>query len=141
MLLFVSLCACTLLACSDDDDNDNLIGYDALPEISRNFVQTYFGDQDVVYVTRDKDSYDVMLAGGYKVEFDLTGNWEEVDGPLAATLPNQDFIPQKIRDYVSQNFEVGINSISRNAVGYEVELINSIELQFDSEGNFVRIDT
>jgi len=42
---------------------------------------------------------------------------------------------------VAANYtDAGINEISRDRRGYEVELTNQIELQFDQNGNFVRVD-
>ena len=43
--------------------------------------------------------------------------------------------------YVADNYSVtGINEISRDNRGYEVELNTGVELIFDRDGKFVRID-
>lgn len=90
----------------------------------------------------DLAEYDVKLTSGFELEFDASGQWVEVDGPMAAAIPNQDFIPQPIRDYVAGHYPapLAINSISRDAQGYEVELIDLLEIEFDLDGNFVRVD-
>lgn len=83
----------------------------------------------------------MTLASGFSVEFDAVGEWSDVDAPMNVAITNDGFIPQPIRDYVTTNYtDAGINEISRDSRGYEVELTNQIELQFDQNGNFVRVD-
>lgn len=51
------------------------------------------------------------------------------------------FILQSIRDYAAKNFSAHqIRKIEKNSRKYEVKLTNGVELEFDLNGNFLRID-
>ena len=67
------------------------------------------------------------------------GNWKEVDCKQDAIPVG--FAPQLIYDYITANFPTNfISKISHNCHGYDVELNNDLELKFDKNGNFKRID-
>ena len=58
-----------------------------------------------------------------------------------AVYLSQAIVPPTIAAYVADNYSVtGINEISRDNRGYEVELNTGVELIFDRDGKFVRID-
>ena len=144
-LFVIGIVAAMTWSCSDDDDKDRPLDYESLPAVSKAFVETYFPGDKPVKVTREgsnsRTEYDVTLASGFSVEFDAEGEWTDVDGPMNIAITNDGFIPQPIRDYVAANYtDAGINEISRDRRGYEVDLTNRIELQFDRNGNFVRVD-
>lgn len=143
-LFFVGLLAAVCWSCSDDDNDEIVIDSNSLPHTANVFLQSYFTDDTPSTISKDKTDgdYEVTLASGIKVEFDASGNWKDVEGTLAAPLPNQEFIPQKIRDYVAENYPsmFKINAISRDKNGYEVQLTDELELHFDPQGNFVRVD-
>lgn len=145
-LFVIGIVAVMAWSCSDDDDKDRPLSYDSLPAVTKSFIETYFPGDKPVSVSREGKNelaeYDVKLTSGFELEFDAAGQWVEVDGPMAATIPNQDFIPQPIRDYVAEHYPapLAINSISRDARGYEVELTDLLEIEFDLNGNFIRVD-
>ena len=83
--------------------------------------------------------YKVYLANGTKVEFDGDGAWKEVDGKRNA-IPTG-FIPAKISNYVKRSFpNTTITKIERDRKEIEVKLNNGLELKFDKNGNFKKID-
>ncbi|MDE6447978.1 MAG: PepSY-like domain-containing protein [Muribaculaceae bacterium] len=46
-----------------------------------------------------------------------------------------------MRTYLSTNFKgVNVVGLEKKRNGYEVKLVNDIELEFDSAGNFLRYD-
>ena len=88
---------------------------------------------------KDNDSYDVVFTNGYKVEFDKKGNWQEVDCNVDA-VPTA-IIPAAIRTYIQQNYANSlIVQIDKDRHGYSIELNNGLDLDFDSDGKFRRID-
>lgn len=146
-LLFVGLIASVCFwSCSDDDDDDVVIDSNSLPHVANMFLQTYFTDDEPTSITKETGTnggYDVELTSGIKVEFDANGQWKDVEGTLAAQLPNQDFIPAPIREYVAENFgkyNFGINAIERTDNGYEVQLTTLLKLLFDAQGNYLGRD-
>lgn len=130
-----------LSSCSEDD---NLVAPADLPQAAQTFMNKYFAGTDVLSVKKDgKHSgteYTVKLRNGYEVEFDATGNWTDVDAPAGKTIPDG-IAPDRIASYVAQEYPgMGINEISRDYRGYDVELVTGLDLEFDIEGNFLRVD-
>ena len=122
---------------------DQIVTFNQLPTKGQNFISKYFQKGQVSTVVLDNDyiskDYDVVLTNGTKIEFDGKGNWKEVDGKRNA-IPTT-FIPQSILNYVNKSFpNTKIIKIEKNRFSYDVELTNGLDLEFDSKGNFVRID-
>ncbi|MBF7091929.1 PepSY-like domain-containing protein [Flavobacterium sp. ALJ2] len=120
-----------------------VITKDALPVNAQTFLKTHFAGQEPTYIVEDKEmlskDYKVRFATNLEVEFDGKGNWEEVDGNHQS-IPTT-IIPKKIISYINTNFaNTTITKIDKGAWGYEVDLSNGLELEFNSKGNFLRID-
>lgn len=123
---------------------DKVIPQEELPQGATEFIQTHFADQKVLQVTKDVDfliktEYEILLSDGFQLEFDSKGNWKDVDGNNKV-IPTG-FVPESLMDYVADNFPTEkVTGISKKSSGYELELSNKLELEFDSNGAFKRID-
>lgn len=63
-----------------------------------------------------------------------------VDAPSGQTIPSG-IVPAAVAVYVDTRYPgVGINEISRDARGYEVDLVDGTDLLFDPAGNFIGLD-
>lgn len=138
-LLFAALFAVMVWSCSSDDDTP--ISETELPSNAKNFIAMYFPQDKITKVERDGSNalaeYDVRFASGYEVEFNSAGDWVDVDAPMGQTIPTG-IAPLAIESYVSLNYPTnGINEISTEINGYEVELVSGLELLFDLQGNFI----
>ena len=141
--LFIMISAIMSLACSSAFAEDVAITVKQLPTEAQQFLSTNFADVKVLYVTHDKDvtdnDYTVALADGTKIEFDRNGKWKSIENKrnfVPASL-----IPQSINTYIQTHYStLKVVQIDRKALGYEVELNSDIELKFDLNGNFIRID-
>lgn len=123
--------------------DDHRIDKTQLPHEARVFISTHFGGDDVLYAERDKGlfttDYEVVLKSGSRIEFDSDGDWEEVSSRKAA-IPYS-FIPADITKYVASNYPGEyIREISRDGGGFDVELSNGVDLDFNSSGKFDGID-
>lgn len=123
---------------------DRAINPNQLPKTAKMFLYTNFKGIAIGSAVEDReiygvDEYKVYLANGIKVEFDSTGNWKEVDGKHQK-LP-YGFIPAKIRNYAAKSFpNTLITKIEKERWSYKAELSNGIDLKFDRNGNFTKID-
>ncbi|MEI7486371.1 MAG: PepSY-like domain-containing protein [Chryseobacterium sp.] len=123
---------------------DRAISPNQLPKTAKNFLTVNFKGVAAGSVIEDReiygvDEYKVRLANGMKVEFDSKGNWKEVDGEHQKVPYG--FIPANIRNYVAKSFpNTHIIKIERKSWSYKAELSNGIDLEFDKNGNFKRID-
>lgn len=125
-------------------DNDKIITREELPEQAQMFLTKHFENADVLYAKAERDmggvtSYDVVLDGNVKVEFNRSGEWTSVDcerGQVPDSL-----LPQGVLDYVTKKFaKAYVVEIERDRMGYEVKLSNDLDLDFDKNGKFLRVD-
>src|SRR5690606_8833600 len=123
---------------------DKIISENELPIPAKDFITKNFSAQKVVQTVKDVDywiktEYEVTLDNAFHLEFDGDGNWKEIDGKDTA-IPTE-FIPEPIIQYISGNFPTQkITKIEKKSSGYEVELSNGLDLDFNSKGKFLRID-
>lgn len=139
MLLIAVVGSMMLWSCSSDDE-DTVISTGALPAPAKAFIEQYYPSATVLSATKDKDEYEVTLTDGTHIDFNKSGEWKAVEAPVAMVIPSG-FYPAPIDTYVNENFpETGINEISREKKGYDVELTIGTELYFSTDGTFIGID-
>lgn len=125
-------------------DDDKSITREELPQSAQMFLTRHFEFADVLYAKAERDmgvvtSYDVVLEGNVKVEFNRSGDWTSVDCERGQ-VPDS-VLPQSILDYVKNRFSKAyVVEIERDRMGYEVKLSNDLDLDFDKNGNFLRVD-
>ena len=132
----------------DKKDNEEVIYYSALPQTAKSFIETNFASTQPVHVKKEIDNnqtfYKVYLSTGYKVEFDSNGNWTEIESKGNAGIPSG-LVPASIQSYVTTNYNgYTISSIEKEVFGYQVEIVSGksdIDLKFDTNGNFLGIDS
>lgn len=122
---------------------DKPINYNQVPKEGQQFIGKYFGAKQVSSSMLEDDffskEYKVYLLNGTKIEFDSDGNWKEVDGNRNP-IPTG-FVPAKIANYVKRSFpNTKITKIERERNEIEVKLSNGLEVKFDKNGNFKKID-
>lgn len=109
-------------------------GSNELPDNAQQFISQYFPNNTIIYYEQDGAHYDVRLSGNVELEFDLFGNWKEVDcntNPVPAGI-----VPAEIADHVAINYPNNfIVKISRNNLHYEIELNNDLDLEFNLGNN------
>ncbi len=105
---------------------------------AESFLNTYFPSIKVMKVEVESNKVEYDLANGVDVDFDLNGNWINVDAPDGQTIPNG-FIPTEIVNYVKANYpNNAFNSIEKKNNGYEVELVGiAKDIYFDANGSIV----
>lgn len=123
---------------------ETIISKNELPQVAQKFISNNFSKSTVDYVKMDKDvfstDYKVKFTDGTEVEFDSEGVWTEIDGRKTA-IPTH-FIQKSILTYVKDKFpNTQIVKIEKSRFGkQEVKLSNGLELEFNSDGVFKRID-
>lgn len=138
-LLLIAVMGLSLTACGDDD-KDEPVPAEQLPVGAREFISNYFPTAKILSSQKDKDEYEVTLSEGTRIDFNLNGEWMDVDAAAGKTVPSG-FYPSAIDTYISDNFEgSGINEISKEGKGYDVELLDGRDLLFGYDGNFISYD-
>ena len=130
-----------MLSAASCDDEKALTDNDIPTEIST-YVTTHFPSNSIIRVTEDKDglktSYDVVLSGNIKLEFNNRKEITDIDG--SSQLPDS-VIPQAIRTYVTENYPNNfITDWELEDNHQQVGLNNDIDLEFSMDGVFIRVD-
>lgn len=135
-LLILTMVCVGVTSCSDDDD-DKLISDNELPVAAKSFVTTYYPTATIKSTHKDKNEYKVRLSEGTEIEFNKEGEWKDVDAPWGQTVA-KGFYPAVIDTYLETNMRgAGINEISKERRGYDVELLNGKDLLFSYEGELL----
>lgn len=120
------------------------VNYSQVPAPVKSFLGKYFGGARIKDVKADYEEnnmvdYDIRFTNGIKVEIDQTGRWEEISG-RNIDLP-LGMLPQPTLAYISANYPNSkVVKMEQSYKGYEVEFSNGLELKFDAQGNFMKID-
>lgn len=119
--------------------NDRPISYEQLPQKAKQFLTQHFNDAEFLSAVLDDGVYEVKLTNGVEIDFNSQGDWKEVDCHNTA-VPTA-IIPAAITKYVKAKFAKNIIvKIEKKHYGYDVELNNDLDLKFDKNGDFLRID-
>jgi Putative beta-lactamase-inhibitor-like, PepSY-like len=135
---------CLTLAANVTAQNKATLSQNQLPASAQAFIQKHFPSQKISYVLVDKDflttTFDVMLTNGHELEFSKNGDWKEIDTKKSAIPAN--IIPVTIANYLRQHIDpsLAVNHIKRNSKGYELELSNKLELEFNAKGKLIGYD-
>ena len=137
--LFIGFALCTT-SCSKEASAQTQISIN-------NFVATYFPNEEVIATIRDGFDYDVTLSDYTQIGFDgnLFGKieWDEVDcrhASLSTAVPAA-LVPVEISNYVSRiHGSQTITKIAKDNRGWDIELSNGIEIEFDKRFNVIDFD-
>lgn len=114
----------------------------SLPGAITAFLKQHFPNATVVGVEPDHDhgglEYDVYLNDGTQIDFDANNQWDQVESMRGVPAY---FIPKGIANYVRSNYQnMAITKVNKEYHGYEIELANGLDLNFDSSGRFLGMD-
>ena len=124
-------------------DNDKIIQFVQLPAQAKVFISSHFKELKVATTKMDTEfmdkKYDVIFTTGEKVEFNKNGVWTEVK--CVNTPVPEKIIPVEIKSYMRQNYPgVFVKGIEHDKKGYDVELSNGLDIEFNNNFQVVDID-
>lgn len=142
-LIFIAALMSSVLFFSCAKDKKTAIAFEQLPVAAQTFLNTHFSDLTPQSIIKEEDGreveYDVRYTDFTEVNFNKNGDWEKVERKGVA-VPDA-IIPAAILAYVNANYPAGfIVEIDKDRNGYEVKLNGGLDLEFDRNGNFKRID-
>ena len=133
----MTLSAFLLVAC----DKEKVVQSDDLPANASGFVSTHYAGKQILQVVRELDNlktyFHVYLDNGSKLDFTRQGNIKKIEGTeeIPATV-----IPALILDYVEANYTSDfIRGWEIKDAPQETNLSTGIQLEFDKNGNFLRV--
>lgn len=134
----MTLSALLLVAC----DKEKVVQNDDLPANASGFISTHYAGKEILQVVKELDNlktyYHVYLNNGTKLEFSRQGNIKEIEGTEA--IPDS-VIPALILNYVDTNYPTEfIRGWNIEDATQDIKLSGGLKLEFDKNGNFLRID-
>ena len=136
VLLMAVFCLAVSNSCLADDKP---IPIEKLPAQAKTFVQQNFKDKKIIYAEKDFRKYECRLNDGTQIDFNKDGTWDKVDCNMTA-VPAA-IVPQVIKDYVKTNFpDAFITKIDKERYGFDIELSNDLELEFNQQGALIGMD-
>ena len=119
----------------------------SLPSNAQDFINQHFSSASVEGVEENSswkiwadDKYEVRFSNGIELDFDENGNLIEIDSQNNEAIP-MTALPSSIVSYIQTNYTNSkIVGWEKQDKEQEVELADGTELEFDSEGNFRKID-
>ena len=129
----------------DDDFGDEDIEPGDLPANILEFIATYFPGATIEEAEKENNgNYEIELSGDVELIFDSEGNFlGRADDDDNEDKDDDDIaisdLPQAILDYIATNYPDNtiIEAEREDDNTFEVTLNNGIELEFDSDGNFL----
>lgn len=137
IFLLMTLSALLLVSC----DKEKVVHSDDLPASASGYVSTHFAGKQILQVVKELDNlktyYHVYLDNGTKLDFSRQGNIKKIEGTEA--IPGT-AIPVLILNYVTANYPAAfIRGWQLEDATQEIKLSTDIELEFDKNGNFLRV--
>ncbi|QYA25863.1 hypothetical protein G3I01_10195 [Gramella sp. MT6] len=130
---------------NDDDFGDEHLSNSEIPQNILDFIDQYFPGSEIDEAEIENNgNYEIELEDDVELIFDSDGNFlgrgedENEDDDDDEDINPAD-LPQNILDYISENYPDNsiIEAELEDDGEYEVTLNNGVELEFDSEGNFL----
>lgn len=139
-LAILAILCIGIASCSNETTTNNM---DELPASVQNVVNTQFTGKVVTVTTESEaigvNEYEIYLDNGTKLTF-VDEEWDEIEMPLGQNVPAY-FVLSPISEYVTTNHPgQAIVKIDREKEGYEIELGNGLDIKFDTNGNFIKVD-
>ena len=133
----MTLSALLLVAC----DKEKVVQPDDLPANASGFITTHYSGKQILQVVRELDNlktyYHVYLNNGTKLDFSRLGDIKKVEG--TEEIPDT-VIPLLILNYVDTNYPAAfIRGWDIDDTSQEIKLSTDLELEFDKNGNFLRV--
>jgi hypothetical protein len=144
MVFYVMFFVVTTLSAACE--GEKLIRENELPAVSKTFIETHFADVGITAMVRERDGlnidYTVYLANGFDVDFNKSGEWDDVDGHFQSVPESVlALLPQPLLQHIATTFpNLSIVEVNKERYGYEIGLSNDLDLKFDSNGRFTGID-
>jgi len=112
------------------------VKYEELPKSAQTFLAEHFSGWEIADANVDEQDYEVNFKNGSKIEFDLQGNWEEINCK-ADSVPCE-ILPSAISEYVNTNHkDKKVMEAKRENKRHELKLDNQTELEFDQNNLLV----
>ncbi|MCW0239928.1 PepSY-like domain-containing protein [Campylobacter lari] len=115
---------------------DMVVGVNALPANSKNFIQKHFTGSNIALVKQDIDSFDVYLDNGTELEFFTNGDWKEIDAKYRP-IDTSFLSPNVLATIKKMHPNASIIKVEKEIQGYKFKLNNMMEMEISWDKNLM----
>lgn len=116
---------------------DEVIDISQTPKEILSFVKEHYPSLKIIQVQKDTDEYEILTNDNTKLEFNANSSLKSISS--TKQIPDN-ILPKNILDYIKKNYPNNFIIEYEKDDEIEIELNNKINLEFDLNGNFLRID-
>ncbi len=127
----------------ENKNSEKKISVSELPQPAQHLLKTYFPGARVIHCVHSRvwGEYEVKVSGGYELEFDKKGSWEEIDSkhtPLSSELVK--LLPSGTVRYLADHYpDAHMESMEQRKDIYKISLSSpKVKLYFTKSGEFVK---
>lgn len=115
---------------------DVILSPQSLPNNIKDFLQKNFKAQ-IGLAQRDDNTYEIALSDGTELEFDIMGEWKEIEA--RGTTISYEVLPPNIASILKNEFKnTTIKELERKINYYKVKFYNNLEVIIDFNGTILR---
>ena len=111
---------------------DVIISPNSLPKNIKSFIATHFKAQ-IGLAQMDTKSYEIYLTDGTELEFDIMGNWKEIESkinPISFLI-----LPTNIASIIQSQYPKALlMEVERKINYYKAKLSNQMKIKIDLNG-------
>jgi len=119
---------------------------DVIPHVAKKFIEEHFPNTTILHVENkqspvsDGTVFNIELSDKTEVDFDKDGEWREISTEGQGLVPLA-VLPARVQEYLKTNYAgQTVKSVDKEIDNLAVELTNDIDLVFDLDGKFLRLD-
>lgn len=139
----VSALALATSSCGGKDtytSDTSVLPQPALATVTKNYSGVKISQIKIDKELFGSDEYEVILANGTQIDFKADGSLDKVKAGVNDTIPIG-VLPDNIARYISENYAgQSVTEFEVDERDQEAKLASGMELKFDLQGNFLRID-
>lgn len=137
-IFIIAIVAVMTTSCSDKP-----VPVTEVPAACQTFVNQYFPGKAISYAEKDLSwfsyKYEVTLVDGTHVEFDTDNVWHKIESPMMGVPVAA--MPAPVTTYLNTSHPgIQVKKIEKERYGYDVELINEIELKLNEQGALMEMN-
>lgn len=129
------------------DDIETKITVSELPEKAQDFLSTYFQDIKIKKAIKVVDTetyveeFEVQLADKTNIEFDMVGNWSEIEIKRKKTVMPRFIYPKRVSETIDKQFsDKKIMKVSNDGVEYEFDFKDGAEVTINALGKVLEVE-
>lgn len=115
------------------------LNFDKLPICAQEYIKSNIPELSIATIKKDGSEFDVVFANGMTISFDKKGVWRKIK--CKKYRVDERLVPALIREKTNELYPgCDYEKIEKKGKNFEIELVNGIELTFNSKYKLIHVD-